>query len=68
MVNRVERIVEGGWTVEVLVDEDGDLNVWVSHAEGCVVESDADLADSERTWAVRLVDESWRNQQQGDTL
>ena len=56
MVNRVERIVEGGWTVEVLVDEDGDLNVWVSHAEGCVVESDADIADSDRTWAARFID------------
>ena len=68
MVNRVERIMEGGWTVEVLVDEDGDLNIWVSHAEGCVVESDADIADSDRTWAVRLVDESWRIAQRGHEL
>lgn len=53
-MNSVKKVVQGGWTVEVLVDEDGDLNIWVSAGDLRVVEDDADIADDDRKWAERF--------------
>ena len=53
-MNGVRKIVEGGWTVEVLVDADGDLNIWVSAGDLRVVEDGADIADDDHKWAERF--------------
>ena len=51
----MHKITDGVWTVDVLVDDDGDLNIWVSADDFCVVDTEADIADSDDTWATRLV-------------
>lgn len=53
----MHKITDGVWTVDVLVDDDGDLNIWVSADDLRVFDTEADIADSEDTWATRLVAE-----------
>lgn len=56
MMGQLQRLSDGIWTVEVLVDEDGFLKVWVSALDGgsprIICESKSDISpDDDRSWA-----------------
>lgn len=43
-----------GWKVDLVVDDDGHLGVWISHKDGTeVISCDADLC-SDREWGERF--------------
>ena len=46
---------DGGWRVEVVVDEDNHLSIWLSNSDGTHVrECCADIADDYEDWAERF--------------
>ena len=58
-MGRLRTLTDNIWKVEVLVDNDGDLNIWVTATDGeesiPVYDTDADIADDDNQQAFRFV-------------
>lgn len=51
-----ERIKLDGWNVHAVLDEDGDLNIYIHHdSEATVARVGADIADNDQAWGDRFV-------------
>jgi hypothetical protein len=55
----------GGWKIDSRVDDDGHLNVWISHSDGTeVIPCDAELC-SDLEWGERFttvkIEEDYKN-------
>jgi hypothetical protein len=51
----LQRVSIQGWEVDVVIDEDGDLSLYVRNANGKVTPIDADIADDDNSWAERFL-------------
>lgn len=51
----LQRVSIQGWEVDVVIDEDGDLSLYVRNANGKVMPIDADIADDDNSWAERFL-------------
>jgi hypothetical protein len=51
----LQRVQIQGWEVDVVIDEDGDLSLYVRNPNGKVTPIDADIADDDNSWAERFL-------------
>jgi|DEB0MinimDraft_10_1074344.scaffolds.fasta_scaffold766880_1 hypothetical protein len=51
----LQRVKIQGWEVDVVLDEDGDLSLYVRNRNGRVTPIDADIADDDNSWAERFL-------------
>lgn len=56
-MGQLQRLTDEIWTIEVLVDENGHLNIWLSAYDGDTpmeICDETDMSDNESSWASRF--------------